>query len=361
MNKIQRVLLVLATIGYLVVIFSFLTQDLWVMLISVIVSTSLLVAFNLFGTNREEVMMVSLELQEAYNQLDTVKAENEELKASVAKKDEDIKEAEKLIEDTKAEVEKARVEAEEAFKNSENLKKQIEEAKADIDKVREDEQMRSLLPSAAPGESEVNIVEVTSEIMDEFDSFASKMDIVIRMISIKNNVPVMADKHRLRIMLRNIMDNSLKYMNKAGVLVVTISDVEDYVFIVCKDDGMGLSEAETEHVFELNFQGSNRISGNGLGLAQAKAIVDFYNGDIYAKSSEGGGMAIYIKLPKMTAEKKIEPVMAKTEEEVIEESSENDKAEELDVIAETADATEEIEVEENANEEPATGGDDNEA
>ena len=86
MNKIQRILLTLATIGYIVVIYSFLTQDLWVMLISVIISTSLLVAFNLAGTNREEVMMASLELQEAYNQLDNIKAENEELKASVAKK-----------------------------------------------------------------------------------------------------------------------------------------------------------------------------------------------------------------------------------------------------------------------------------
>ena len=344
MNKTQRIILGFATIGYLAVIYSFFTQDLWVMLISVIISTALLIAFNLAGTNKEEVMMASLELQEAYNQLDNVKAENEELKVTVAKKDEDIKEAEKKVEDAQAEIEKARVEAEEAFKNSENLKKQIESAKADVDRVREDEQMRSLLPSAGPGETEVNIVDVTSEIMDEFDSFASKMDIIIRMIAANKNVPVMADKNRLRIMLRNIMDNSLKYMNKAGVLVVTISDVDDYVFIVCKDDGMGLSEAETEHVFELNFQGSNRISGNGLGLAQAKAIVDYYKGDIYAKSSEGGGMAIYIKLPKMVHEK----------EEPLAEAAETAQAEpveeETDVV--TTEETETTAV---------TGGEDNEA
>ena len=224
-------------------------------------------------------------------------------------------------------MDKARIEAEEAFKNSEDLKKQVESAKADVDKVRADEQMRSLLPNAGPGSKEVNIVEVTSEIMDEFDSFASKMDIVIRMIAVERNVTVMADKNRLRIMLRNIMDNSLKYMNKAGVLVVTISDIDDYVFIVCKDDGMGLSEAETEHVFELNFQGSNRISGNGLGLAQAKAIVDYYKGDIYAKSSEGGGMAIYIKLPKTTPE----------DDEVIEDL----ETKFFDNVAEAAEVTEE--------------------
>lgn len=48
---------------------------------------------------------------------------------------------------------------------------------------------------------------------------------------------------------------------------------------------------------ELNFQGSNRLSGNGLGLAQARAIVEYYGGTIYAKSTQGGGMGIYIQLP----------------------------------------------------------------
>ena len=67
--------------------------------------------------------------------------------------------------------------------------------------------------------------------------------------------------------------------------------------VVLKDNGEGLDESETEHIFELNYQGSNRISGNGLGLAQAKAVVEYYGGNIYAKSSHGGGMGIYIQLP----------------------------------------------------------------
>ena len=299
MNVKQRIILAFATIGYIVVLYSFLTQDLWVMLISVIISTTLLIAFNLAGTDKEEAMMTSLELEEAYKTLDSVKAENEELKLGMAQKEDAIKEAEKKTEEALLDVQKAKEEAEEAFRQSEEYKKQVEDAKADTEKVRADEAFRSLLPPVeGPGNSEVNIVMLTSETIEEFDSFASKMDIVIRMVAVNKTIDVMANKNRLRVMLRNIIDNSLKYMNKAGVLVITISEVGDEVFIVCKDNGQGLSEEETAHVFELNFQGSNRISGNGLGLAQAKAIVDFYKGDIYAKSNEGNGMAIYIKLPK---------------------------------------------------------------
>ncbi len=101
----------------------------------------------------------------------------------------------------------------------------------------------------------------------------------------------------LRILFRNIVDNSIKYMNRHGSLIITISNVADEIFVVCKDTGEGLPEDETRHIFELNYQGSNRISGNGLGLYQAKAIVTYYGGTIYAKSTTGKGMGIYIQLP----------------------------------------------------------------
>ena len=58
-----------------------------------------------------------------------------------------------------------------------------------------------------------------------------------------------------------------------------------------------ISYIQNFDIFELNYQGSNRKSGNGLGLAQVKAVVEHYNGTVYAKSSVGEGMAIYIQFP----------------------------------------------------------------
>ena len=86
-------------------------------------------------------------------------------------------------------------------------------------------------------------------------------------------------------------------MKRHGTLVITISNIGDELFIVLKDTGEGLPSEETKHIFELNYQGSNRISGNGLGLAQAKAIVDYYGGTIYAKSTPGKGMGIFAEIP----------------------------------------------------------------
>ena len=159
-----------------------------------------------------------------------------------------------------------------------------------------------VLDSLLPPEDEdpavtVDIIEVARRAIAELSKQAAAANLQINISTASDKLMVHAGANRLLIMFRNIIDNSIKYMQTAGVLVITISAVEDDIFIVLKDTGRGLPESETKHIFELNYQGSNRISGNGLGLTQAKAIVEHYGGTIYARSPAGGGMGIYIQLP----------------------------------------------------------------
>lgn len=143
----------------------------------------------------------------------------------------------------------------------------------------------------------IDIIAVAGDTIQELSYFAECAKIQVQISSNAQSILVKADSSRIRILFRNIIDNSIKYMKRAGSLVITISNIGTDIFIVCKDNGNGLAEQEAAHVFELNYQGSNRISGNGLGLTQAKAIVEFYGGTIYAKSTLGAGMGIYIQLP----------------------------------------------------------------
>ncbi|MBR5969451.1 MAG: hypothetical protein IK016_03795 [Lachnospiraceae bacterium] len=154
------------------------------------------------------------------------------------------------------------------------------------------------LPPADEGESEtIDIIAAAKEAAKELESAARHANVAVRVSSALQELLVRAEPSRIRILFRNVIDNAIKYMRRAGSLVITISNIDDDIFIVLKDTGEGLSEDETKHVFELNFQGSNRISGNGLGLTQTKAIVDYYGGTIYAKSMPGKGMGVYIQLP----------------------------------------------------------------
>lgn len=143
----------------------------------------------------------------------------------------------------------------------------------------------------------IDVIQIANETIDELKSFAQQAGIKVHISSSDAKLMFKASYTRIKIMFKNIIDNSIKYMKRSGILVVTISNVGEDIFIVLKDNGAGLSENETKHIFELNYQGSNRISGNGLGLTQAKAIVDYYGGTIYAKSNLGKGMGVYIQLP----------------------------------------------------------------
>ncbi|MCR5467321.1 MAG: HAMP domain-containing histidine kinase [Lachnospiraceae bacterium] len=143
----------------------------------------------------------------------------------------------------------------------------------------------------------LDITKVIKEAAHDFRAAAVNAGVEIRVIEPAEPMYVSAAPIMLRTMFRDIIDNAVKYMKRSGSLQVTIANLDDDIFVAMKDNGEGLSESETVHIFELNYQGSNRISGNGLGLAQVKAIVDYYGGMIYAKSSPGRGMGIYLHLP----------------------------------------------------------------
>lgn len=144
---------------------------------------------------------------------------------------------------------------------------------------------------------EMDLIAAAKDAMASLQSFAEKQNIKLHLSTTCETLMMKADPDSIRILFRNIIDNSIKYMGRPGHMIITISLLGDDIFLILKDTGNGLSEEETTHVFELNFQGSNRVSGNGLGLTQTKMIVEAFGGTIYAKSSPGNGMAIYIQLP----------------------------------------------------------------
>ena len=178
------------------------------------------------------------------------------------------------------------------------LKKEVEKAALEADKNKLSE-IENILPTVSEGDenAETDIVEVAQSAVKEFDAAVKKVGIHINISSQSEKLKIKCSANRLRIMFRNIIDNSIKYMQTGGLLVITISAIEDDIFIVLKDNGKGLPEEEIKHIFELNYQGSNMISGTGLGLTQAKAIVEHYGGTIYARSPHGTGMGIYIQFP----------------------------------------------------------------
>lgn len=102
----------------------------------------------------------------------------------------------------------------------------------------------------------------------------------------------------LNIICGNVLDNMLKFSPYSETIYIRIADIEQDVLIIFKNEGEGISEHETDMIFDLNYQGSNKKTGNGIGLAQVKALVTDYGGQIRAKSSKNTGFTLYIQLPE---------------------------------------------------------------
>ncbi|MCR5626490.1 MAG: HAMP domain-containing histidine kinase [Lachnospiraceae bacterium] len=290
----QKISLIVSCVLFVGVVYGFYNLNFYLILILFALYSLSVVAFAFFSfTNR----MSKQEVEEYTQQIDDIQNEHTRKEAEL---NDSINQKEKLIEQRNEDVERARKEISELSDKIRDLEREtdeLKETKTDVQVV-ETTIMNALLPPEdEDGEKRCDIIAVANETVAELREDAIKNGLTISVSSADDKLVVKADRNRLRIMFRNIIDNSIKYMLKTGALVITISTVEDDVFIVLKDSGNGLPEDETEHIFELNYQGSNRISGNGLGLTQAKAIVDNYGGTIYAKSGNDKGMGIYIRMP----------------------------------------------------------------
>lgn len=289
MTTKKKIILLTAVICYTCILYGFLTENNLFMMIAVIAFGVLMSAFSLQTdvTDPEAV-------EKLRRQLDESKKQNAELTERVSRLTGEKERFARAMEE-------AITAKNEAVGGQEALQKELARAESSREQEKEREQtiLSNFLPSAEKEltDETIDIIRIAQETVKELEPFAEKVHLEIRISTPEEKILVKADPSRLRIMFRNIIDNSIKYMNRAGVLVITISNLGDDIFIVLKDNGNGLSENETAHIFELNYQGSNRISGNGLGLTQAKAIVEYYGGTIYAKSHVGRGMGIYVQLP----------------------------------------------------------------
>lgn len=115
----------------------------------------------------------------------------------------------------------------------------------------------------------------------------------------KEHIPVTVNSHCLRVILSNVLDNAAKYLLSAGSsygkINLTVSQVDEHILVIIKDNGPGCEETDITRLFDLNYQGSNKISGTGLGLAQAKAAAAAGNIQIWCKTTGQKGFAVYLQ------------------------------------------------------------------
>jgi len=114
---------------------------------------------------------------------------------------------------------------------------------------------------------------------------------------------VYADKEKIRQVLLNLIENSIKYGKQNGTLVASVYKTDEkHVLVEISDDGIGIPEKFLSRIFERFYRTdkgrSLNITGSGLGLAISKHIVEAHGQTMHVRSREDVGTSIGFSLEK---------------------------------------------------------------
>ncbi|MDZ7726293.1 MAG: ATP-binding protein [Candidatus Campbellbacteria bacterium] len=148
----------------------------------------------------------------------------------------------------------------------------------------------------------VSISKVIEKIFSEVSIQAREKSIELVYKNEGENLPyVQADQEQLTVVMQNLIENALKYTIEEGNITVKAEVKDNNMVVSVSDEGIGISESESENIFTKFFRAENakrvETDGNGLGLHTAKRIVEKHGGTIWFESQMGKGTTFYFTIP----------------------------------------------------------------
>jgi len=148
---------------------------------------------------------------------------------------------------------------------------------------------------------EIELSEIATQAYEQLIPIAKEKGLKYTFKKPKKTLPkIMADREKLKQVMNNIIDNSIKYTPKGSVEVSLSATLTDIVFEV-KDTGKGFSKEEESQIFQKFSRGKESLkhsAGLGLGLYVAKIIIEQHKGKLLAQSTgEGKGSKFSFTIP----------------------------------------------------------------
>lgn len=111
-----------------------------------------------------------------------------------------------------------------------------------------------------------------------------------------------ADARCVEQVLKNLVENAIKYSPSGGRVSVSGAVADGSVVISVADEGIGIPPEQLDRIFDRFYRvdspHTRRIGGTGLGLSIARGLVEAHGGRIWAESRGSGGSAFHFELPQ---------------------------------------------------------------
>ena len=109
------------------------------------------------------------------------------------------------------------------------------------------------------------------------------------------------DQDMIKTVLRNLLNNAIKFSNRGSEIIVSLKEEGDRVIISVSDKGKGIKTSDQNKIFKTNVHissfGTENEEGSGLGLLICKEFINRNNGEIWFESREGAGSTFSFYIP----------------------------------------------------------------
>lgn len=146
----------------------------------------------------------------------------------------------------------------------------------------------------------VEIVSVYKSIINDLTTQANAKGIVIKSKGL-GEIVLNADFNMVKIILRNLVSNAIKFCNENGNIIIVASKEKSFAIINVTDNGIGISDENQKKLWDITqtytTYGTAREKGTGLGLLLCKELVEKHGGKIWVESQSDKGSSFMFTLP----------------------------------------------------------------
>jgi len=148
--------------------------------------------------------------------------------------------------------------------------------------------------------SEFKLMELVEEVYDSLEQEFVKREVSFENL-VSEDFKMFADRQKFFLLLRNLIDNAVKYNKKGGKVRVLAKKEGNKQVLEVEDTGIGIPPEHVPFIFERFYRvdkgRSKEMGGTGLGLSIVKHIVFLHGGEIRVHSKPGEGSKFSIVIP----------------------------------------------------------------
>ncbi|HID65637.1 MAG TPA: HAMP domain-containing histidine kinase [Aquificaceae bacterium] len=140
----------------------------------------------------------------------------------------------------------------------------------------------------------VELKNLIEEIINDYKEELESKNLRI-FLQLKEKV-INGDREKIRLMLRNLIDNAIRYNKKGGEIRILTDKEENSIILVISDTGIGIDKRRIPLIFEPFIKGEES-KGLGLGLSLVKKIAQMHNAQVHIQSQPDKGTIVKVKFP----------------------------------------------------------------